>query len=208
MAFTQTWDDAFEALPADDGLISIGADQIRDLKEGMRERIQIDHEIFTADSGVDTGYHKRVTLKKVAGGPSEAASGYAELGYNSTDGTLEVYPEGGSKLTVIDSTSIPRLALGFARISSAGALVSGYNIASVTRTAAGKYTVSLTSGASGANNLIAVASVDAFPSISYNMLTIYAEIKSSTSVGVYIGQSGYGDSGHDQDFSLIVFKVA
>jgi len=98
MAFTQTWDDAFEDIPADGDQIKFGADKIRDGKEGIRERVQIDHEMGTADgagtdTGVDTGYHKKVTVKVAV--PGTAPAGYVIMGaatnvlrYKGEDGTL------------------------------------------------------------------------------------------------------------------------
>jgi hypothetical protein len=106
MAFTQNWDTDFGNSPADSESRRYGAQRIRNFKDAVTERAQVDHEWGeeVAASGVDdqedTGYHKRVTLKKVAGGPSEAVAGYAELGYNSTSNELEVYPEGGAKRVI------------------------------------------------------------------------------------------------------------
>jgi len=111
MAFLQTWNTSFGNNPEDSESRRYGAQQIRNFKDAVVERMQVDHEFGqeVAASGVDdqtdSGYHKRVTLKKIAGGPSEAASGYAELGYNSTDDTLEYYPEGGTKRVLIHTTS-------------------------------------------------------------------------------------------------------
>jgi hypothetical protein len=103
MAFLQTWNTSFGNNPEDSESRRYGAQQIRNLKDAIVERMQVDHEFGeeVAASGVDdqtdSGYHKRVTIKKVAGGASEAASGYAELSYNSTNDTLDIYPEGGTK---------------------------------------------------------------------------------------------------------------
>jgi len=105
MAFLQTWNTSFGNNPEDSESRRYGAQQIRNLKDAIVERMQVDHEFGeeVAASGVDdqtdSGYHKRVTIKKVAGGASEAASGYAELSFNSTTNALEVYPEGGSKIS-------------------------------------------------------------------------------------------------------------
>lgn len=108
MAFTYAWDTDFGNNPEDSESRKYGAQQIRKFKDAVAERMQIDHEFGEevigsgTDDQADTGYHKRVTLKKVAGGPSEAASGYTELGYNSTDNTIEYYPEGGAKEVLVE----------------------------------------------------------------------------------------------------------
>lgn len=97
MAFGNTWDDAFELLPADDGLISIGAGQIRTLKDAISERMQIDHEFATSGAGTDTGYHKKVTLKVAT--PGTPSAGYVELG--SAADALYFKGSGGTLRTVV-----------------------------------------------------------------------------------------------------------
>ncbi len=103
MAIEQTWDDAFEAVPADGDQIKLGPDNIRDLKDAIRSREQIDHEFGTsdgagADDQTDTGYHKRVTLKKTS--LAEAASGYTELAAVGTK--VQYFPEGDEAREVVD----------------------------------------------------------------------------------------------------------
>jgi len=105
MSFGNTWDDAFELLPLDAGLISIGAGQIRTLKDAISERLQIDHEFAASGSGTDTGYHKKVTLKKTTN--AEPASGYTAL---AAEGSLLTYfPEGDSEHTLADLDSTQTL---------------------------------------------------------------------------------------------------
>jgi hypothetical protein len=102
MAIEETWDDTFETLPTDIEKFKLGPDKIRDIKKATRSRMQIDHEFATADSGTDTGYHKRVTFKKVSGGPSEAASGYVECAYDSDDNLIKYFPEGGAEEVLVE----------------------------------------------------------------------------------------------------------
>lgn len=111
MAFTYTWDTTFGNAPADTDSRKYGAQEMRKHKDALTERLQVDHEFGEevigtgVDDQTDSGYHKRVTLKKVAGGPSEAASGYAEMGYNSTDDTIEYYAEGGTKRVLLHTSA-------------------------------------------------------------------------------------------------------
>jgi hypothetical protein len=59
MAFTRTWNASYEATPDDDDDADEGAARIRDLKEDIRERLDVDHSI-AGDS--NDGLHKHVTL--------------------------------------------------------------------------------------------------------------------------------------------------
>ena len=93
MAFTQDWKDADELLPTDSEQVKLGPDKIRDFKIAVRERLQIDHEFGEAQSGVDTGFHKRVMLKVAT--PGTPGANYVNIGaavnklyYKGQDGTL------------------------------------------------------------------------------------------------------------------------
>jgi hypothetical protein len=105
MAFTYAWDTDFGNNPEDSEGRRYGAQQIRKFKDAVTERLQIDHEFGEeiigsgVDDQVDTGYHKRVTLKKTT--VAEAAAGYMELGAETTN--LKYFPEGGSKRTVVNT---------------------------------------------------------------------------------------------------------
>jgi hypothetical protein len=109
MAIEETWDDTFETLPTDIEKFKLGPDKIRDIKKATRSRMQIDHEFATAASGTDTGYHKRVTFKKVSGGPSEAASGYVECAYDSDDNLIKYFPEGGAEEVLVEKDAAQTL---------------------------------------------------------------------------------------------------
>lgn len=94
MSYTDTWNAAFEALPADANNISEGADRIRDLKLAIRERIAKDHYMDVAGTDADHGEHSKVTLRTGAA-PSAVANkgiiyakdvgGKAELFYIDED---------------------------------------------------------------------------------------------------------------------------
>lgn len=109
MAHTQTWNAAYEALPADTNAISEGALRIRNLKRDTRERLELDH---SWDGDNDDGLHKKVTLLE-SSTPSTVTdagvvfskdlSGTTELHYVdsagnevqiTSSGVLEAFPTG------------------------------------------------------------------------------------------------------------------
>lgn len=61
--FTRTWNAAYEAQPADTEVVSQGALRIRNLKEDIQERLEVDHS-HAGDA--EDGKHKKVTLKQIA----------------------------------------------------------------------------------------------------------------------------------------------
>lgn len=56
MSFTVTWNSAFENAPADTADINGGATRIRELKEAIRSRMDVEHHFGTSD-GDDQGIH-------------------------------------------------------------------------------------------------------------------------------------------------------
>jgi hypothetical protein len=106
MANTDTWNAAFEALPADVDNISEGAERIRDTKLAVRERLSKDHYIEIAGTDADHGEHNKVTLRVQTSKPTaEANKGYvyskdvsakAELHYEDEDGNEIQITTGGS----------------------------------------------------------------------------------------------------------------
>ncbi len=103
MAIEQTWDDAFEAVPADGDQIKLGPDNIRDLKDAVRSRMQIEHEFGTSDGAgnddqTDTGFHKALTLKKIS--LAEPASGYTKISPVGTK--VQYFPEGDEAREIVD----------------------------------------------------------------------------------------------------------
>ncbi len=103
MVFSETWIDTFEDVPADGDQIKFGAGKIRDLKEAIRERMQVDHEFAEADgsgtdTGTDSGYHKKVTLLKTS--IVEPDAGYSALAAEGTK--LKYFPEGDAEREIVD----------------------------------------------------------------------------------------------------------
>lgn len=71
MAFTRTWNAAYEAQPADTENISLGASRIRNLKTDIQERLEVDH--FHAGDAQD-GEHKKLTLGAPIAKPANIAN--------------------------------------------------------------------------------------------------------------------------------------
>jgi hypothetical protein len=96
MSFTEVWNSAYENIPADNNNISLGAGVIRDFKENVRERANIDHSWGDAN---DSGKHLQSTYQASAGTPgtpsgsdgcvwAEQVSGNTELFYRDSNGNV------------------------------------------------------------------------------------------------------------------------
>lgn len=115
MAYTDTWNAAFEALPADVDNISEGADRIRDTKLAVRERLAKDHYFDIAGIDADHGEHSKVTLR-VGAAPTAVAnkgilyakdvSAKAELFYIDEDGDEVQLTTGGSPFSFASGTKM------------------------------------------------------------------------------------------------------
>lgn len=96
--------------PADTDIVNGGALEIRDLKEDIQERMELDHywavETNTSVAGAD-GYHKKLTMK-----PWEwtAAAGDGPMLYTKDiDGTIELfyYDEAGNDVQITTDGKVP-----------------------------------------------------------------------------------------------------
>lgn len=113
MAYTRTWDAAYEAYPAATDLVSEGDDRIRNFKTDIRERLGKDHYFDIAGTDADHGEHDKVTLR-VGSAPTHAAdkgilyakdvSSKAELFYIDEDGDEVQLTSGGNIL--VEDTAI------------------------------------------------------------------------------------------------------
>lgn len=114
MAYTHTWNAAFEALPADSENISQGADRIRDLKNAIRERMESDHYWDEAGTDADHGEHLTITLREQASVSSpgtgkaylyaKTVSGKPELVYkDEDDNEIQLTSAGASPAVSIPS---------------------------------------------------------------------------------------------------------
>lgn len=101
MAFTDTWDAAFEAAPADSEDINLGANRIRHLKVAVRERMQVDH---VWEDAQEDGKHNKLTLVPQSGAPP-AASPNAFL-YTQTIGSFTelLYEDSGGNVIQLTET--------------------------------------------------------------------------------------------------------
>lgn len=63
MAYTRTWNAAYEAIPAGSDLGSTIDNRIRETKQDIRERIAKDHYMDVAGTDADHGEHVQVTLR-------------------------------------------------------------------------------------------------------------------------------------------------
>jgi hypothetical protein len=114
MAYTRTWDAAYEAYPAATDLVSEGDDRIRNFKTDTRERFAKDHYFDIAGTDADHGEHSKVTLRTGAA-PTQAAdkgilyakdvSAKAELFYRDEDGD-EVQLTSGGKILVENTIKV------------------------------------------------------------------------------------------------------
>lgn len=103
MAFTDTWNAAFEALPADNEVLSQGAERIRDHKLAVRERLAVDHS-WAGDA--DDGKHSKVTLPEQGSDPTNIAN--TGIVYTKDDGsgnTELYYVDEGGNVTQITGAS-------------------------------------------------------------------------------------------------------
>ena len=119
--FTDTWNSAFEAAPADTDNVSSGDDAIRTTRLAVREHLDVDHYMDIAGTTADHGEHRKVTLR-VGSAPSNVAdkgflyakdyNSKAELHYLDEDnneiqitlaGAINVIPSGTKMLIYADT---------------------------------------------------------------------------------------------------------
>src|SRR5215469_9795478 len=115
MSFADIWNLAYEGVPADNENISLGASRIRDLKENVRQRANIDHSWGDAN---DSGKHLQVTLALSAGTPptptgtdgcvwSQQVSGNTELFWRDQAGhILQLTKSGAINVTTFASGTL------------------------------------------------------------------------------------------------------
>lgn len=108
MANSDTWNTAFEAIPADGDDINEGADRIRDTKLGIRERMEKDHYMAVAGTDADHGEHKQVTLRKLAAAPGNVADKAFLYIKDVGDGVMELFfeDEAGNEIQITSGTAL------------------------------------------------------------------------------------------------------
>jgi len=102
---TQSWNVAFEAIPANTDDANEGAQRIRSLKRDIRERLAVDHEMeLMANSATADGRHKKVTFVRQDSEPTNAASQGFLYTYNNTgSGDLHFMNENGATIRLSDT---------------------------------------------------------------------------------------------------------
>lgn len=105
MAFSRTWNATYEGSPADTDQAKQGALRIREVKQDVRERAEVDH--FWQDD-THGGKHKQVRMRELTSDPTSAAD----------EGVLYVKDDGGGRteLYYIDSAG------AITRITTAGTI--------------------------------------------------------------------------------------
>jgi len=100
-AFTNNWD---ETVPTDTESIALGAGRIRDFKQDIRERFDVEHHITSSGVPASTdGEHKNITILPTSGDPSialEDSSGTLR-GTISDNGYSLVYTKSGNPATKV-----------------------------------------------------------------------------------------------------------
>lgn len=129
-SFTRTWDSAYEDAPPDSQDAKLGATRIRDLKEDVRERLEVDHD-WSAGTTANAGYHKKVTIVEGADPTAVAdatilyakdVSGVTEAFFRDSAGNIIQLTRGG-----IVRADPPGVVKQFAGTGSgAGAIPAGY----------------------------------------------------------------------------------
>lgn len=86
--FADTWDSAFETVPADTDLKSQGAGKIRGHKVGVRERLEVDHS-WAGDA--DDGAHKQVTFVNPLGADPSTVADQGYMYTKNVGGVVELF---------------------------------------------------------------------------------------------------------------------
>lgn len=140
MPFANTWDTAFEAVPADNEDINLGANRIRALKVAVRERMQVDH-VWEDDQ--NDGQHNKLTLTPQVSAPSttspygflysQTISSNTELLFkDSTGNVIQLTNSGGpgnfypGDLNVTQDLTVLQAGAFGGAVSFATATVSGF----------------------------------------------------------------------------------
>jgi len=92
VAATRTWNAAQEALPADGTDAKLGAARIRDLKEDLRERLELDHSWdVTSPDDTNDGFHIQTTFLEQSGDPANKTNAIRIYAKEHVTGVTELY---------------------------------------------------------------------------------------------------------------------
>lgn len=100
--FTDTWNAAFEAAPANGDNVSSGAAEVRTLKVAVQERGEVDHS-WAGDG--DDGKHKKLTFIEQGSDPTTAAA--EQAWYAKSTGLYHRGVSDGTVTLVVDDDGTP-----------------------------------------------------------------------------------------------------
>ena len=93
MAFTYTWNAAFEADPANSDDVSDGASEIRKLKNTLRERLEMEHYWDEGGTDADHGEHLKTTFHAPLAADPDPGADKAALYSKDVDSKAELHWE-------------------------------------------------------------------------------------------------------------------
>lgn len=141
--FTDEWNAAFEADPADSDEISTGAADIRQLALAVRERLEVDH---SWDGDANDGEHKKVTFEEQAADPTTVAdTGYIYT--KETGGKSELFWK-DEDANVVQLTALGKLSTDIPVSAKTGAYtVVAADKSTLINATSGTWTLALTAAA-------------------------------------------------------------
>ena len=141
MAHTYTWNSSFEASPSDNNNARDGALRIRQLKEAISERMELDHSWDpTNPDADDDGKHIKTTFLERASSPTQETSAF--ILFSKDDGTqneLHGIDEAGNELQITKAGK-------FNLLNTVNAFTKGQTVEEVTLTDGGTVTPDLDDG--------------------------------------------------------------
>lgn len=115
MPFTRTWD---LTDPADTDIFDGASGEIRDLKDDIEERMEVDHywsnSVTTTDPDAD-GFHKKITLEKIGYVPSENDIYSVYCDENAKGFTLNYFDSDENEVKIIEDGKIPKYESNYSR---------------------------------------------------------------------------------------------
>ena len=123
-SFTRTWNAAYEAQPSDTENISLGAGRIRNLKEDIQERLEVDH--FHAGNTQD-GEHKKLTLGAPIATPANVANKMSVYG-KDVGGKIELHAldEDGNEVQITGAGAVAAFPAGTSMLFYQSAAPAGW----------------------------------------------------------------------------------
>lgn len=108
MSFLDTWNNAYEGLPADNENTELGAVRIRDFKTNTRERANIDHS--WGDS-LDNGQHNQSSYNTLSADPTPSVAGSGVVYTKTIRGNVELFYKDSTgnivQLTTVGTVDAP-----------------------------------------------------------------------------------------------------